>query len=68
MCSGAEKFNQDIGLWNKSKVTSMEGIFYQAAELNQDIGMEGMCSGAEKFNQGIGRWNTIQDDDYGWGS
>ena len=33
-----DKFNENIGGWDTSKVTSMSGAFSEAAVFNQDIG------------------------------
>ena len=32
-----QAFNQNIGQWNVSKVTDMDGMFYGATVFNQDI-------------------------------
>ena len=34
----SSNFNQDIGGWNTSNVTTMSNMFNQAEEFNQDIG------------------------------
>ena len=30
-------FNQDIGYWDVSSVTDMEGMFFAAIDFNQDL-------------------------------
>ena len=60
-------FNQDIGAWDVSNMTTMQGTFYMASSFNQDISswdtssvnnMTTMFYQASSFNQPIGSWNT----------
>ncbi len=59
-------FNQDIGSWDVSNVSVMNGIFFGAFEFNQDISnwdvtgtdnLGGVFSDATSFNQDIGNWD-----------
>jgi surface protein len=64
---GVTPFNQPIGSWNVSKVTSMQEMFRASGAFNQDISswnvsgvtdMSLMFYDATAFNQNIGGWNV----------
>jgi surface protein len=67
MFQNAKKFNQDIGDWNTSTITSMVGMFNIAREFNQDIGDWDvhavgnawlMFGNTDQFNQDLSRWDV----------
>ena len=65
---GASLFNQDISLWDVSRVKNMKKTFFQALTFNQDISpwnmssvvdMQEMFAGAKRFNQSLCQWGKI---------
>ena len=57
----------DIGDWNTSQVTDMEGLFYNCVDFDEDISrwdtkrvttMESMFEEASSFNQPVGAWDV----------
>jgi surface protein len=67
MFKDAISFNQPVGLWNVSNVTSMYAMFYGCKNFNQNIStwntigvttMNAMFFNAINFNQPIGSWNV----------
>jgi surface protein len=67
MISDAPAFNQPIGSWNMSQVTSMSRMFVSASSFNQNIetwnvssvtNMSYMFFNANAFNQPIDSWNV----------
>eukprot|EP00941_MAST-03F_sp_MAST-3F-sp1_P003317 g3317.t1 len=64
--SECDKFNGDIGKWNTSSVTNMNGMFHGVSRFNQDISkwntmkvmnMAEMFSDAFSFNQDLTKWD-----------
>lgn len=67
--TGWTNFNEDIGNWDTSQVTTFAVAFGDAASFNQDIdgwdtakvtSMESAFIDAPKFNQDLDTWNTAQ--------
>jgi surface protein len=65
-------FDEPIGDWDTSAVTSMEKMFENAVTFNQNIGdwdtarvtsLNGMFENAVAFNQNIGDWDTARVTD-----
>jgi surface protein len=60
-------FNANIGFWDVSNVTNMDGMFFNATDFNQNISqwdvskvdnMGSLFKNASSFDQDISKWNT----------
>jgi len=67
----ANAFNQPLGDWDVSQVTSMYGMFHSASSFNQPLGdwdvsrvtdMQNMFRNASSFNQPLGDWDVSHVD------
>src|SRR6056297_1081105 len=67
MFAYTDAFNQNIGDWDVSNVTDMQGMFFEASNFNQDIGdwdlssvtqLEDMFANTTAFNQDISDWDV----------
>ena len=67
MFNYTDNFNQDISMWNTSKVTRMDSMFFSSYAFNQNIStwdtskvtqMNGMFWAAQAFNQNLSGWTV----------
>ncbi len=70
-----QSFNEDIGNWDVSQVTTMQAMFMSTSAFNQDISgwdisnvvsMSGMFDHATAFNQDISGWDVSSAGDFGY--
>ena len=73
--TAAASFNENIGAWDTSGVTTMYAMFLGAWSFNEDIGawdtsgvtsMNRMFNGGSAFNQDIGNWAVHSVTDMGY--
>jgi hypothetical protein len=64
---GKTQFNVDIGQWEMSQATNVQGMFHVPAsqnisqwEMSQVTNVQGMFHGAARFDQNIGQWEMSQ--------